>query len=90
MTTSLKLDSCTTAGSGTNATWGCWGQWSSCSKDCDGPGTKDRQRVCVPGNDSIGSQNVSCTGDDQEVDLTCGGHVCPAPHCPQGYQYSIG
>ena len=77
------------AGTTTTASWGCWSEWSSCSVSC-GTGTRYRHRVCVPGTDNIGSQDVACTGDDQEKEDDCNDFTCHASHCPLGYQYSSG
>ena len=52
------------ASESTTPTWGCWSEWSSCSVSCGGSGgSRSRQRVCVPGTDSIGSQDVTCSGN---------------------------
>ena len=83
-------DKCTRAGTVATAEWGCWSEFSSCSVSCGGPGSRQRHRVCVPGTDNIGNQDVTCAGDDQEVDSTCNNFECHATHCPPGYQYSIG
>ena len=82
-------DQCLQASTSATPTWGCWSEWSSCSVSCNGPGKRYRQRVCVPGTDNIGSQDITCTGDDQE-DEDCNDFACHALHCPSGYQYSSG
>ena len=58
------LDQCLQATSSTTPTWGCWSEWSSCSVSCGGSGgSRSRQKVCVPGTDRIGSQDVTCSGN---------------------------
>ena len=41
--------------------WSCWSEWSECSASCGGPGTRKRNRVCVPGTNNVGSQVCSIT-----------------------------
>ena len=41
--------------------WSCWSEWSDCSASCGGPGTRKRNRVCVPGTNNVGSQVCSIT-----------------------------
>ena len=75
--------------------WGEWSPWTQCSLSC-GPApptsSRTRARVCVPGTDNMGSQNVLCDGDSTQLDTaSCEGRAtssCPDPHCPSGFYFS--
>ena len=87
----FHLETCLKPGE-TSATpsWSCWSEWSTCSVSCGGSGKRHRHRVCVPGTDNVGSQDVVCAGSDEEIDNACNSFDCHAKHCPPGYQFSSG
>ena len=69
--------------------WSSWNFWSPCSQTCGGAGARTRYRVCLPSNSTMGNQNIVCSGDDLESE-NCSGLPCPLPHCPDGFEYSVG
>ena len=88
----LNLIECTTP------TWDTWSLWTECNLSCGSsqstPSSRSRSRVCVPGTDNLGSQDVTCSGPKIETDTTsCAGRstsTCPGQHCPPGFHLSIG
>ena len=73
-----------------SSSWSCWSTWSSCSVSCGGTdGTRIRSRVCVPGTEGSPS-SPSCSGEPKESESCGSTSACPEPHCPPGFQYSVG
>ena len=67
--------------------WGCWGDWSNCSKACDG-GESMRSRLCddpppqyggsnCSGNELLEQQLLSNNIIQQHETKTCNQHHCP-------------
>ena len=76
--------------SGTDNSWSCWTDWSSCSTSCGSSGgTRVRTRACVPGTGGSAS-SLTCSGDSKESESCGSTDACPEPHCPVGFQYSVG
>ena len=89
MSHNLNTISFKTAGTYTDAEWGCWMEWTTCSQTCSGPGHRQRERICIPGTENHGSKVIDCPGTAVEEDLTCGSIPCPSDsYCPPEYQYS--
>ena len=65
-----------TASNQTEAEWGCWSDWSSCSTTCGGSGTRSRTGECQPGMEINGTQSTECDGDGIESE------ACTKPECP--------
>ena len=81
----------TTTPASTTAQWNEWSSWTGCSVTCGGPGTRTRERQCLPDSSIDGAQSIFCPGEGIETDNTCGSFACPDKnHCPNGFQYSIG
>ena len=63
-----------------NGQWGPFGNWSSCSRSCDG-GTHTRQRQCNNPPPSNGGQD--CVGIATHQDR-CNTDACPGEKCING------
>ena len=68
----------------TEAQWGCWSEWSSCSVSCGQPGTRSRNAECQPGVETNGTQNTECDGDGIESE-SCTEVVCPSDELSSAY-----
>ena len=78
--------------------WDTWSSWTECTLSCgtssSTPSSRSRTRLCVPGTNNVGSQEVTCSGSNTETDTaSCEGRTtsaCPSQHCPPGYHLSLG